>query len=127
MGRAFRATADDPQTAQLMGINHKHIYGVAMAIAFATVATRRRVPRGPHDLRTQSTARVSCSSGSRPWSSVGWARCGARCSAAIVLGVSQTVGNQAAVGWDILRRPLVFLAVLAFRPHGLLGTGVQAT
>ena len=26
IGRAFRATSDDPITAQLMGINHKHIF-----------------------------------------------------------------------------------------------------
>jgi branched-chain amino acid transport system permease protein len=38
MGRAFRATADDPATAQLMGINYSHVYGLAMAIAFGAVA-----------------------------------------------------------------------------------------
>ena len=33
LGRAFRATSDDPVTAQLMGINHNHIFALAMAMA----------------------------------------------------------------------------------------------
>ena len=31
LGWAFRATSDDSDTAQLMGINHKHIFALAMA------------------------------------------------------------------------------------------------
>jgi len=37
LGRAFRATADDPETARLMGINHRHTYAVAVAIAFGII------------------------------------------------------------------------------------------
>ena len=43
----------------------------------------------------------------------------------IILGVAQTVGNQIDVEFDFLSGPLfghlIFLAVLAFRPTGLLG------
>ena len=38
LGRAFRATSDDQQAAQLMGINNRHIYALATAVAFATIA-----------------------------------------------------------------------------------------
>ena len=38
LGRAFRATSDDQEAAELMGINNRHIYGLAMAIALAIVA-----------------------------------------------------------------------------------------
>ena len=40
----------------------------------------------------------------------------------IVLGVAQNVGNQQWIGIGVLVGHLIFLAVLAFRPHGLLGT-----
>jgi branched-chain amino acid transport system permease protein len=39
--------------------------------------------------------------------------------------VAQTVGNQWSIGFDLLAGHLVFLAVLAFRPHGIFGTGVR--
>jgi branched-chain amino acid transport system permease protein len=38
LGRAFRATSDDQEAASLMGINNRHIYSLAMAIALAIVA-----------------------------------------------------------------------------------------
>ena len=38
MGRAFRATADNQRAAQLMGIDNRHLYGMAMALALAIVA-----------------------------------------------------------------------------------------
>ena len=38
LGRQMRATADDPATAELVGINSKRVYGVAAAIALATAA-----------------------------------------------------------------------------------------
>ena len=43
LGRAFRAASDDREAAQLMGINNRHIYGVAMALAMAIVADRKSV------------------------------------------------------------------------------------
>lgn len=124
MGRAFRAMADDPDTAQLMGIDHKHLYGLAMAIAFATVGlagvflgarTTFAPGAGSSQLLFGFEAVVIGGLGSLWGTLVG----------GIVLGVSQTVGNQASIGWDLLAGHLVFLAVLAFRPRGLLGTGVR--
>ncbi len=38
VGRAMRATSDDPETAQLMGLDDRRVYAIATAIAFATIA-----------------------------------------------------------------------------------------
>ena len=38
LGRAFRATSDDPTVAQLMGLDNRHIFALAMAISLAVVA-----------------------------------------------------------------------------------------
>jgi hypothetical protein len=38
LGRAFRATSDDRAVAQKMGINNRHLYAVATALAFGVTA-----------------------------------------------------------------------------------------
>src|SRR5690606_30013288 len=38
IGRAFRAVSDDPQTAQLMGMDAKRVYALATALAFGVIA-----------------------------------------------------------------------------------------
>ena len=124
MGRAFRATADDPETAQLMGINHKHLYGLAMAIAFATVALAG-VFLGARTTFAPSSGSSQLLFGFEAVVIGGLGSLWGTLLGGIVLGVSQTVGNQASIGWDLLTGHLVFLAVLLFRPHGLLGTGVR--
>lgn len=124
MGRAFRATADDPDTAQLMGINHKHLYGLAMAIAFATVGLAG-VFLGARTTFAPSSGSSQLLFGFEAVVIGGLGSLWGTLLGGMVLGVSQTVGNQASIGWDLLTGHLVFLAVLAFRPHGLLGTGVR--
>lgn len=126
MGRAFRATSDDPSTARLMGINDRNIYAVVMSIAFATVALAGifvgiRQTFGPSDgpllLLVGFEAVVIGGLGSLWGTLLGGA----------IIGVAQTVGNQLDVEYDFLNGPLlghlIFLAVLAFRPAGLLGRG----
>lgn len=124
LGRAFRATADDPATAQLMGINDRRIYGFAMAIAFATVGVAGfflgvretfAPASGPNQLLFGFEAVVIGGLGSLWGTLIG----------GIVLGVAQAFGNQLSVGWNLLAGHLVFLIVLAFRPNGLFGTGVR--
>lgn len=125
LGRAFRATSDDPATARLMGINDRNIYAVVMAIAFATVALGGvflgvRQTFGPGDGPTQLIfafeAVVIGGLGSL-WGTI---------LGGFVLGVAQTLGNQIDVQFGFLSGPLfghlIFLAVLAFRPTGLLGS-----
>ena len=129
LGRAFRATSDDPVTARLMGINDRNIYAVVMAIAFATVAVAGvflgiRQTFGPTDGPAQLIfgfeAVVIGGLGSLWGTLVG----------GMILGVAQTLGNQIDVEFDFLSGPLfghlIFLAVLAFRPSGLLGRRGQA-
>ena len=121
MGRAFRATADDPATAQLMGINYRHVYGLAMAIAFGAVALAgffngARTPFSPSTggllLLFAFEAVVIGGLGSLWGTLLG----------GVVLGVAQNLGNQWQVGTGVLVGHIMFLAVLAFRPHGLLGS-----
>ena len=38
LGRAFRATSDDPEAVKLMGVNDRHVYALAMGSALAIVA-----------------------------------------------------------------------------------------
>ncbi|MFY0022675.1 branched-chain amino acid ABC transporter permease, partial [Acinetobacter baumannii] len=35
LGRAFRATADNPAIAQLMGINERNVYAIAVGLSLA--------------------------------------------------------------------------------------------
>jgi branched-chain amino acid transport system permease protein len=121
MGRAFRATADDPTTAQLMGIDFRHVYGLAIAIAFGAVALAgffngARTPFSPSTggllLLFAFEAVVIGGLGSLWGTLLG----------GVVLGVAQNLGNQWQVGTGVLVGHLMFLAVLAFRPHGLLGS-----
>jgi branched-chain amino acid transport system permease protein len=129
LGRAFRATSDDPVTARLMGINDRNIYAVVMAVAFATVAIAGvflgiRQTFGPTDGPAQLIfgfeAVVIGGLGSLWGTLLG----------GVILGVAQTLGNQIDVEFDFLSGPLfghlIFLAVLAFRPSGLLGAKGQA-
>ncbi|MGH1504159.1 MAG: branched-chain amino acid ABC transporter permease [Acidimicrobiales bacterium] len=121
-GRAFRATAEDSRTAQLMGIDDRAIYGAAMAISFGTVAlagffvgsrTSFSPLVGPALLLFGFEAVVIGGIGSLWGTLLG----------GVVLGVSQTVANELAIGWDLLAGHAVFLAVLLLRPNGLLGKG----
>jgi branched-chain amino acid transport system permease protein len=125
VGRAFRSTSDDPSTSRLMGVDDRNIYGIVMAIAFGTVAIAGvflgiRQTFGPADgsalLLVGFEAVVIGGLGSLWGTLLG----------GVVLGVAQTVGNQIDVEYDFLNGPLlghlIFLAVLAARPTGLLGT-----
>jgi branched-chain amino acid transport system permease protein len=125
LGRAFRATADDQETARLMGIDNRHVYAMATAIALATVAvagiflgvrTTFAPSVGPTRLIFAFEAVIIGGLGS-VWGTL---------AGGLVLGVAQTLGAQLSPGWGVLAGHLVFLAVLAFRPTGLLGRTVPA-
>jgi len=125
LGRAFRATSDDQETARLMGIDNRHVYAMATAIALATVAvagiflgvrTTFAPSVGPTRLIFAFEAVIIGGLGSI-WGTL---------AGGLVLGVAQTLGAQLSPGWGVLAGHLVFLAVLAFRPTGLLGRTVPA-
>ncbi|MCL5734504.1 MAG: branched-chain amino acid ABC transporter permease [Actinobacteria bacterium] len=124
MGRAFRATADNQRAAQLMGIDNRHLYGMAMAFALTIVAiggvfigirTTFNPSAGPMRLIFAYEAVIIGGLGSLWGTLVG----------GIILGVAQVLGDHAQQGWGILVGHLVFLALLAFRPQGLFAKQVQ--
>jgi branched-chain amino acid transport system permease protein len=125
LGRSFRATADDPEAARLVGLDHRHVFAMATAIALATVAvaglflgirTTFTPSVGPTRLIFAFEAVIIGGLGSI-WGTL---------AGGLVLGVAQTLGAQLSPGWGVLAGHLVFLAVLAFRPTGLLGREVPA-
>ena len=126
LGRAFRATSDDREAAELMGINNKHIYSLAMAIALAIVAvagvllairTTFDPTQGSFRLIYAFEAVIMGGMGSMWGTLLG----------GIVLGVSQTIGTQAfGAGWGLVVGHLVFLTVLAVRPSGFFAKTVTA-
>ena len=119
-GRGLRATADDRQAAQLVGINNRNLFSLAMGISLAIVGiagvfvgvrTTFGALEGPTLLIFAFEAVIIGGLGSLWGTLIG----------GIVLGVAQNIGAQLAPGWAQLAGHLVFLAVLAVRPMGLFG------
>ena len=126
MGRAFRATSDDREAAELMGMNNRHIYSLAMACPWP----RWRSAASPWPFAPRSTrppARSTSSSPSRRSSWGAWARFWGTLLGGVVLGLAQTLGAQAfGTGWGILCGHVVFLIVLAVQPSGFFARTVTA-
>jgi branched-chain amino acid transport system permease protein len=118
LGRAFRATADDLEIAQLMGIDHPRIFSVAMGLAFIvmTIAALYLGMRanfdptiGPGRLLYAFEAVIVGGLGSF-WGTL---------AGGIIIGVAQTIGAQLNPEWQILGGHVAFLVVLVLRPRGL--------
>jgi branched-chain amino acid transport system permease protein len=114
LGRSIRATAEDPDTAALVGINTRAVYAVAAAIAVATAGlagvflAMRAVFTpfsGPEQLIFAFEAVVIGGIGSLSGTLVG----------GIILGVAQTFGAQINPQGFLIAGHVVFLAVLAGR------------
>ncbi len=124
LGRAFRATSDDSETAQLMGIDNNRIYATAMGLALAvcTVAAFFLGSRatfdptiGPARLIYAFEAVIIGGLGSL-WGTL---------AGGIVVGVAQTVGARINPEWQILAGHVAFLAVLVFRPRGFFPRAID--
>jgi branched-chain amino acid transport system permease protein len=122
LGRLMRATSDDQETARLMGVDNRHMYAFAAAIAFATIAlagvlngvrTNFSPAAGPILLIFAFEAVIIGGLG-RLWGTL---------LGGIVLGVAQNVGAWIDPAQQVLAGHLVFLLVLALRPQGLLAKG----
>jgi len=118
LGRAFRAAADDAEVTQLMGLDNRHIFALAMALSLAVVAVagvflavRANFDPaiGPARLIFGFEAVIMGGLGSLWGTLLG----------GIVLGVAQAIGGEIDPGWQTLAGHLVFLFVLAVRPEGL--------
>ena len=118
LGRAFRATSDNADIAQLMGLNKKHVFSMAMALSLAVVAiagiflgtrTSFDPAGGPARLIFGFEAVIIGGLGNLWGTLIG----------GIILGVAQGIGAQINPGWQQLAGHLAFLIVLAVRPTGL--------
>jgi branched-chain amino acid transport system permease protein len=118
LGRAFRATSDDLEIAQLMGIDNPRIFSVAMGLAFivVTIAALYLGMRanfdptvGPARLLYAFEAVIVGGLGSF-WGTL---------AGGMIIGVAQTIGAQIDPEWQILAGHLAFLAVLVLKPRGL--------
>jgi len=118
LGRAFRATSDHPATASLMGIDNRHVYSLAMAIALAFTAvaatmfairTTFEPTSGPLRLIFAFEAVIIGGLGNLWGTLVG----------GVILGVSQAVGAKFSQQWQILAGHIAFILVLLVRPNGL--------
>ncbi len=124
LGRAFRATSDDLEIAQLMGIDHRRIYSIAMGIAMvvATIAALYLGIRanfdptiGPARLIYAFEAVITGGLGSL-WGTL---------AGGIIIGLAQTVGAKMNPEWQILAGHIAFLVVVVLRPRGLFPRSVD--
>lgn len=118
IGRAFRATSDDKDAAELMGVDHRHIYGLATATAFVLIAiagvlqgmrTTVSPADGPALLIFAFEAVIIGGMGSF-WGTF---------AGALILGVTQSIAFRIDPGWGIWAGHVVFLIMLLVRPQGL--------
>jgi branched-chain amino acid transport system permease protein len=118
LGRAFRATSDDLEIAQLMGIDYHRIYAIAMGIAMvvATIAALYLGIRanfdptiGPTRLIYAFEAVIIGGLGSL-WGTL---------AGGVIIGLAQTVGAKLDPEWQILAGHIAFLVVVVLRPRGL--------
>ena len=119
LGRAFRATSDDPVTAQLMGIRPNSIFATAMGLAMviAVIAALYLGIRanfdpsiGPARLIYAFEAVIIGGLGSLWGTLLG----------GIIISVAQTLGATINPEWQILAGHIAFLVVLSIKPRGLM-------
>ena len=125
-GRLIRAVADDREAAQLSGADYRHVFGIAAALAFGTVALAG-VAYGMTTVITPTTgtdtillfafAAVVIGGLGSLWGTL---------IGGIVLGVAQQIGAQINISYELLAGYLVFLAVLVIRPQGLIARRAQS-
>ena len=123
MGRGIRAASDDKYAAQLMGVNTKNTYAVAMGIAVMTAGvagvlvgmTFTFYPHsGPQYLIIAFGVVVIGGLGSMKGTFVG----------GLILALAQIMGARVfGPGYQLLCGYVVLLIVLAVRPQGILGRG----
>ena len=118
MGRAFRATSDDGEIAQIMGLDNRKVFGWAMGLAMAVVAVagvflaiRANFDpfMGPSRLIFGFEAVIIGGLGNL-WGTL---------AGGVILGVAQGLGAQIDPGWQLLAGHIAFLVILAVKPRGL--------
>jgi branched-chain amino acid transport system permease protein len=118
-GRTIRAVADDREAAQLSGVDYRHVFGIAAAIAFGTVAlaglafgmyTQFDPTTGSSQLLLYAFEAVVIGGLGSLWGTL---------AGGILLGVAQQIGAQYHAADQILAGQLMFLIILVLRPQGI--------
>ncbi|WP_102225751.1 branched-chain amino acid ABC transporter permease [Acidimangrovimonas sediminis] len=118
-GAKIRAVSDDVEAARLIGLSSRKIYATAMGLVMVTIAisacfmgvrTNFNPASGPSQLLIAFEAVVMGGLGSL-WGTL-WG--------GILIGLAQAIGARIALPWEVLSGHLLFLAVLALRPQGLM-------
>lgn len=118
LGRRLRATSDSTEVVQLMGVNPRIVFAIAMGISFVvlTIAAFFMGIRsnfdpsvGPARLLYAFEAVVIGGLGSL-WGTL---------AGGVILGIAQAIGARINPEWQILAGHLVFLVFIIFRPRGL--------
>ncbi|MGZ9808883.1 branched-chain amino acid ABC transporter permease [Pseudoroseicyclus sp. H15] len=118
LGRRLRATSDSPIYAQIVGINPRNIFAIAMGISFVVIAVagffmgaRANFDPsvGPARLLFAFEAVVIGGLGSL-WGTL---------AGGIILGVAQELGATISPQYQVLTGHLVFLVLILVRPNGL--------
>jgi len=124
-GRLIRAVADDKEAAQLCGVDYRHVFGIAAAIAFGTVAlagiaygmySQLSPTTGTDTILLFAFAAVVIGGLGSLWGTL---------LGGVVLGVAQLIGAQINTSDEVLAGYIVFLAVLLIRPQGLTARRAQ--
>jgi branched-chain amino acid transport system permease protein len=125
-GRLIRAVADDKEAAQLAGADYRHVFGIAAAIAFGTVAlagiaygmySQLDPTTGTDIILLFAFAAVVIGGLGSLWGTL---------LGGVILGVAQQIGAQINISDETLAGFIVFLAVLVLRPQGLISRGAQS-
>ncbi|MGB6457205.1 MAG: branched-chain amino acid ABC transporter permease [Streptosporangiaceae bacterium] len=118
-GRQIRAVADDREAAQLSGVNYRHVFGIAAAIAFGTVAlagiafgmyTQFDPTTGTDQLLLFAFEAVVIGGLGSLWGTL---------AGGILLGVAQQIGAQFHASDQLLAGQVLFLIILVLRPQGI--------
>jgi len=118
LGRAFRATSDNAEIAQLMGLNRRHIFGLAMALALGVTAIAG-IMLGIRTSFDPSIGGGRLIFGFEAVIIGGLGNLWGTLVGGVILGVAQTVGAKIDPGWQLLAGHVAFLVILAVRPQGL--------
>ncbi len=119
-GRLIRAVADDREAAQIAGVNYRHVFGIAAAIAFATVAlaglaygmfTSFDPTTGTATLLLFAFEAVVIGGLGSLWGTL---------AGGILLGVAQQIGANINPADQVLAGQILFLLILVLRPQGIV-------
>jgi branched-chain amino acid transport system permease protein len=111
--------ADDREAAQLSGVSYRHVFGIAAAIAFGTVAlagiaygmyTQFDPTTGTGALLLFAFEAVVIGGLGSLWGTL---------VGGILLGVAQQIGAQFHASDQLLAGQVLFLIVLVLRPQGI--------